>query len=117
MPSCSTSWRARGSPIAPGDLGENITTSGIALLDLPAGTRLRIGGDAVVEVTGLRNPCRQIETFRPGLMAAVLDRDAEGGIVRKTGVMSVVVADGEVRPGDAIVIELPAGEPRRLQPV
>ena len=107
----------KGFTIAPGDLGENITTRGIALLELPTGTRLRIGRDAVIEVTGLRNPCRQIEAFRAGLMAAVLDRDATGGIVRKTGVMGVVIADGEIRPGDSIVIELPAGKQQRLEPV
>ncbi len=84
---------------------------------MPAGTRLHLGATAVVEVTGLRNPCVQIDQFRKGLMAATLDRDATGNLIRKAGVMSIVVSDGEVRPGDAIDIELPAEPHRALQPV
>jgi MOSC domain-containing protein YiiM len=108
---------AAGFLVAPGEMGENITTRGIALLDLPAGTRLRLGAEAVVEVTGLRNPCVQLDRFQPGLMSAVLERDEHGALVRKSGVMSIVVASGEVRPGDAIVVQLPAGPPRRLESV
>lgn len=107
----------KGFTIAPGDLGENITTSGIALLELPVGTRLAIGTSAIVEVTGLRNPCRQIETFRPGLLAAVLDRDAQGGLVRKTGVMGIVVAGGDIHEGDTIGVALPAVPYRLLEVV
>ena len=106
-----------GFAVFPGDLGENITTRGVDLLALPTGTRLRLGADAVVELTGLRNPCSQLDRFQKGLMAATLARDAEGGLVRKAGVMAVVVTGGEVHPQDAIRIELPAGEPRRLEPV
>jgi MOSC domain-containing protein YiiM len=109
--------QGKGFKIAPGDLGENITTRGIALLDLPAGTRLHIGGGVVVEVTGLRNPCSQIEDFSPGLLAAVLDRDAAGRLIRKTGVMSVALAGGVVRASDAISVTLPQGEARMLEPV
>ena len=109
--------RAAGFTVAPGELGENITTRDIALLALPAGTRLRIGHSAVVELTGLRNPCHQIDDFQPGLMAAVLGRDAAGGLVRKSGVMGIVIAGGEVRAGDAIGIELPAAPHRPLAPV
>jgi MOSC domain-containing protein YiiM len=109
--------RAKGFVVQPGELGENITTSGIDLLALPAGTRLHLGASAVVELTGLRNPCVQIDDFQKGLMAATLDRDADGNLVRKAGVMSIVIAEGDVRPGDAIGVEMPA-EPRRpLQPV
>lgn len=100
--------RPRGFDIAPGDLGENFTTSGIDLLGLPVGARLRLGAEAIVEITGLRNPCVQIDRFRPGLMAAVLDRAADGGLIRKSGVMAVVIAGGDVRPGDAISVDLPA---------
>lgn len=106
-----------GFEVRPGDLGENVTTRGIELLALPTGTRLRLGGTAVVEVTGLRNPCRQIEDFQTGLLAAVLDRDAEGQLVRKAGVMAVVLAGGEVHPGDAIRVTLPAGPHTPLAPV
>jgi MOSC domain-containing protein YiiM len=106
-----------GFAVFPGDLGENITTRGIDLLALPTGTRLRLGAEAIVELTGLRNPCSQIDRFQKGLMAATLARDAHGALVRKAGVMSIVVSGGEVRAGDAIHIELPAGEPRRLEPV
>lgn len=96
-----------GCRIAPGDMGENLTTQGLALLELPRGTRLRIGAEAVVEVTGLRNPCPQLDAFRPGLMAAVLGRDAQGNLIRKAGIMAVVLRDGAVAAGDAIVAELP----------
>jgi hypothetical protein len=103
--------------VKPGDMGENLTTRGVDLLSLPAGARLHLGESAVVEVTGLRNPCAQLDKFQDGLMGACLDRDAEGGLVRKAGVMGIVIASGEVRPGDAIRVELPAGELRPLQPV
>ena len=109
--------RTMGFVVKPGELGENVTTSGIDLLALPAGTRLHLGDDAVVEITGLRNPCAQIDEFQQGLMAATLDRDADGNLVRKAGVMSVVLRDGDVRPGDAVGIELPSAPRRRLQPV
>ena len=103
-----------GFAVAPGDLGENVTTRGIDLLALPRGTRLHLGADAIVEVTGLRNPCWQIDAFRDGLMSACLGRDAAGHIIRKTGVMSVVIAGGDVAPGDAIRVVLPAGPHERL---
>jgi MOSC domain-containing protein YiiM len=109
--------RVKGFNVQPGDLGENVTTSGIDLLTLPTGTRLYLGATALVEVTGLRNPCIQIEDFQKGLMAATLDRDAEGNLIRKAGVMSVVLADGDVRPGDAVRAEFPATPHRPLQPV
>jgi MOSC domain-containing protein YiiM len=94
--------------VAPGRMGENVTTRGIDLLGLATGTRLQLGPQAVVEVTGLRNPCAQMDGFRPGLMAAVLDRDDAGRLVRRAGVMAVVVAGGDVRAGDAIRVDLPA---------
>lgn len=106
--------RARGFDVQPGDMGENVTTSGVDLLGLPTGARLRLGEDAVVEITGLRNPCVQLDRFRTGLMSAVLDRDPEGGVVRKAGVMAVVLTGGDVRPGDAISVELP---PRPHRPL
>ena len=109
--------RQRGFGVEAGQMGENITTAGIDLLGLPTGARLRVGDDAVVEITGLRNPCKQLETIQPGLMAAVLDRDAHGELIRKAGVMAVVVASGVVRAGDAIAVELPAPPHVPLQPV
>ena len=93
--------RAAGFDIAPGAMGENITTGGIDLLGLAEGTLLRLGASAVVRVTGLRNPCVQLDRFRPGLMAATLGRDTAGALVRKAGVMAVVLAGGEVRPAAA----------------
>jgi MOSC domain-containing protein YiiM len=98
-------------------MGENITTQGVDLLGLPAGARLCLGGTAVVEVTGLRNPCAQLDRIQPGLMAATLGRDERGNLVRKAGIMGVVIADGEVRPGDAIRVELPPRPHRPLAPV
>jgi MOSC domain-containing protein YiiM len=109
--------RAKGFVVQPGDLGENVTTEGIDLLALPSGTRLHLGASAVVEITGLRNPCIQIDNFQKGLMAATLDRDADGNLVRKAGIMSIVVREGDVRPGDAIGVELPDMPHRPLLPV
>lgn len=108
---------AAGFRVGPGDLGENVTTRGLDLLDLPRGTRLHLGATAVAEVTGLRNPCHQLDKFQPGLMAAALGRDAQGQLVRKTGIMAVVLAGGEVAPGDPIRVELPAAPHERLLPV
>lgn len=106
-----------GFMLAPGLMGENVTTRGLDLLALPAGARLRLGREAIVEVTGLRNPCAQLDGLQRGLMAATLARDAAGGLVRKAGVMAIVLAGGEVRPGDAIGVELPPPPHRRLAPV
>lgn len=107
----------RGFDLRPGDLGENVATRGVDLLALPRGTRLTLGADAVVELTGLRNPCSQIETFRRGLLAAVLDRAPDGAPIRKAGVMAVVIAGGEVVPGDAITLVLPPEPWHRLERV
>jgi MOSC domain-containing protein YiiM len=106
----------KGFDVKPGDMGENITTRGLDLLALPAGTRLVIGA-AVIRLTGLRNPCVQLDRFRQGLMQATLDRDASGNLIRKAGVMGVVLVGGDVLPNDGIHIELPAGAPRKLEPV
>ena len=109
--------RAAGFAIAPGQMGENVTTRGIDVLDLPVGTRLRLGETATVEVTGLRNPCAQLDGVAAGLMAATLDRDEDGALVRKAGVMAVVLIAGDVRPGDPIVVETPPEPHQRLEPV
>ncbi len=104
--------RAAGFTVSAGQMGENVTTHGIDLLALPTGTRLYLGDIAVVEVTGLRNPCVQLDRFQPGLMAAVLAHDEHGKLIRKAGVMGIVLAGGEVRPNDPIHVELPP-EPYR----
>jgi MOSC domain-containing protein YiiM len=109
--------RGRGFALAPGQMGENVTTRGVDLLGLAEGTRLHLGASAVVEVTGLRNPCAQLDRIQPGLMAATLDRDARGGLVRKAGVMAVVVTGGEVRSGDVVRVEPPPPPHRPLRPV
>lgn len=109
--------RAAGFALRPGHIGENVTTRGIDLLVLPVGARLHLGDTAIVEVTGLRNPCAQLDGLYPGLMAATLGRDENGGLVRKAGVMGIVVVAGEVCPGDAIRVELPPPPHRPLQPV
>lgn len=98
---------AEGFSLSPGDLGENILTEGIDLLTLPTGARLAIGPAAIVEITGLRNPCRQIESFRSGLLGQVVHRRDDGTIERKAGVMGVVIASGPVVPGSQIVVEMP----------
>ncbi len=99
--------RASGFEVAPGQMGENITTSGIKLLELPRHTQLLLGDTAVVEVTGLRNPCVQLEGIQEGLMEAVLDRDAEGNLIRKAGIMGIVLEGGMVKPGDLIQVRFP----------
>jgi MOSC domain-containing protein YiiM len=109
--------RQGGFTVSPGEMGENVTTRGIDLLGLPAGARLHLGETAIVAVTGLRTPCAQLDRIQPGLMAATLDRDAAGNLIRKAGVMGVVVSGGEVRPGDIIRVELPAAPQRALEPV
>lgn len=109
--------RVAGFDVAAGQMGENITTGGLDLLALPAGTRLRLGESAVVEVTGLRNPCVQLDGIYPRLMAATFDRDENGYIVRKAGIMGIVIAGGDIRPGNAIAVELPSLPYRPLRPV
>jgi MOSC domain-containing protein YiiM len=109
--------RADGFNIGPGAIGENVTTRGIDLLALPKRTRLRLGPEAVIEITGLRNPCRQIDAYQQGLTAAVLGRDPEGRLIRKAGVMAIVIKGGDVKAGDAIAVELPVGEQCALLPV
>jgi MOSC domain-containing protein YiiM len=109
--------RTRGFNITAGQMGENITTQGIDLLGLPTGARLRLGDEAVIEITGLRNPCKQLETIQRGLMAAVLDRDMNGALVRRAGVMAIVLVSGIVRPGDDIAVELPPQPHTPLQPI
>jgi MOSC domain-containing protein YiiM len=106
-----------GFAVSAGQMGENVTTRGVDLLSLPTGTRLHVGDTAVVEVTGLRNPCTQLDDIQPGLLAATLRRDAQGNLVRRAGVMGIVVAGGDVRPGDPIRVELPPDPHRTLEPV
>ncbi|MGC0329405.1 MOSC domain-containing protein YiiM [Streptomyces sp. SAI-170] len=104
-----------GFEVAAGQLGENVTTRGVDLLGLPVGARLHLGDEAVVEVTGLRNPCAQIDGFQKGLMKQVVGRDADGAVRFRSGIMSVVVTGGVVRPGDPVKVELPQGPHRPLE--
>ena len=108
---------AKGFAVAPGQLGENITTRGLDLLALPRDTELHVGDAAIIRLTGLRNPCKQIDAFQAGLVAAVLDRRADGTLIRKAGIMGVVLVGGPVRRGDAITAKLPAAPHRALEPV
>ena len=108
---------ARGMAVEPGQMGENITTRGIDLLGLPEGSVLRIGGGAEIRVTGLRNPCTQLDSIHPGLMAAVLDRGPDGQLIRKAGIMGVVARGGTISPGDAIEVQLPLPPHRKLDRV
>ena len=109
--------RDAGFSVWAGLMGENVTTRGVDLLRLPTGARLHLGRDAIIEVTGLRNPCRQLNKIAPGLMKATLAYDEDGGLVRKAGIMAIVVAGGEVGEGDAIAVELPPEPHTRLPPV
>lgn len=106
-----------GFTVRPGELSENVTTRGIDLLGLPTGTLLHLGRSAIVEVTGLRNPCSQIEDFQPGLLVQVVGRAADGSVIRKAGVMSVVIVGGDVHANDPIAVELPAEPYVPLAPV
>ncbi len=108
---------AKGFVVSAGEMGENVTTRGIELLTLPAGTRLHLGESAIVEITGLRNPCVQIDRFQKGLMKAVLGKDGQGNVIRKSGIMGIVLEGGEVRPGDVIRVELPSEPHRPLEVV
>jgi MOSC domain-containing protein YiiM len=109
--------RAKGFDVTPGMMGENVTTRGVDLLDLPHGTRLRLGESVVVEITGLRNPCTQLDGLQQGLMEAVLERDPVRGLIRKAGVMGIVIAGGEISAGDKIQIEEPPPPHAALKPV
>ena len=108
---------AKGFSVQPGDLGENITTRGIDLLGLPRGAVLRIGEAVRLQVTGLRNPCAQIDAFQRGLLGAVLEKRADGTLVRKAGIMTIALDGGPVRAGDAIAVDLPAPPYLPLEPV
>jgi MOSC domain-containing protein YiiM len=108
---------AKGFSVAAGQLGENVTTRGVDLLHLPKGARLYLGATAIVEITGLRNPCAQIENFQSGLLKACLAKDEQGHVIRKTGVMGIVIAGGEVKPGDTVRVEFPVGPPQPLEVV
>lgn len=109
--------RAKGFILAPGQMGENITTRHLDVLSLPTGTRLHLGASAIVEITGLRTPCAQLDGVQPGLLQAVLAFDAAGNLIRKAGVMGIVRHDGAVKPGDAIRVELPPPPHQALGPV
>jgi MOSC domain-containing protein YiiM len=109
--------RLAGFTIAPGQMGENVTTRGVDLLGLPIGARVQLGESAIVEITGLRNPCGQLDGIQSGLMKATLDRDANGNLIRKAGIMGIVLAGGEVCPGDAVQVELPPEPHQALGPV
>lgn len=107
--------QAAGFEVYPGAMGENVTTRGVDLLGLPTGARLAIGNDAVVEVTGLRNPCVQLDNFQKGLLAAVLDKDEQGNVIRKSGIMGIVIEGGVIAPDDEIQVQLPAAPYRPLE--
>jgi MOSC domain-containing protein YiiM len=109
--------RTRGFAVGPGDVGENVLVRGVDLLALPTGALVHLGDAAVVEVTGLRNPCVQLDRFADGLVSAVLRTEADGTVSRLAGVMSVVRTGGDVRVGDPVRVRLPAGDPVPLRPV
>jgi MOSC domain-containing protein YiiM len=109
--------QGQGFAVSAGQMGENVTTRGVDLLGLPTGTRLCLGDVAIVKVTGLRNPCAQLDRIQRGLMGATLERAADGSLIRKAGIMAVVVTGGDVRPGDPVRVELPPHPHRPLAPV
>lgn len=108
---------AQGFKLSPGLMGENVTTRGVELLSLPTGTRLHLGRAAIVELTGLRNPCKQLNGIQDGLMKATLEKRSDGTLIRKSGVMSIVIAGGDVHQGDSIRVELPPEPHKAMEPV
>lgn len=109
--------KEKGFNIQEGKIGENITTKGIELLNLPKGTLLKIGETVKIEVTGLRNPCKQLDSLQKGLMKAVLDKDEDGNLIRKAGIMGIVLEGGEVKGGSEIIVKLPPKPHIRLERV
>lgn len=109
--------RTQGFEVSAGGLGENISTRGLDMLSLARGTRLHIGADAIVELTGLRAPCVQIDRFRNGLKAQVTTRDARGASIIKAGVMGIVLRGGAICGDDVIVVRPPDGPHAPLEPV
>ena len=109
--------RQKGFEVSPGAMGENITTQGIDLLSLPRHTLLKIGPSADLKVTGLRNPCTQLDDYQTGLMSALIDKDSQGNLIRKAGIMAIVVTGGKVKPHDAIEVMLPAMPYQKLERV
>ena len=107
----------KGFKVRDGEMGENITTSGIDLLNLPQGTKLRIGKSVQIEVTGLRNPCKQLDTLQVGLMKALLDKAEDGSLIRKAGIMGIVLEGGEINGGDEIIVEFPPSPLKKLERV
>jgi MOSC domain-containing protein YiiM len=99
--------KIKGYKILPGQMGENITTRGIELLKLPTDTLLHIGEQAIIQIIGLRNPCAQLNRFKSGLMSAVLDKDFNGNLIRKAGIMGIVINSGVVKTEDTINVEFP----------
>ena len=106
---------AKGFSVHSGQLGENITTRGVDLLDLPTGTKLNIGKEAIIELTALRNPCVQIDEYQNGLLKEMIYKDDEGDTVRKIGVMGIVEAGGIIHPGDSIIVKFPSEPHNRLE--
>ncbi len=107
----------KGFNVAPGVMGENITTQGVDLLGLPRDSLLRIGNEAIIQITGLRNPCKQLDDYQKGLLSAVLDKTPEGELIRKSGVMAIVIAGGTIKPDDSIKIKLPKKPYNKLERV
>ena len=107
----------KGFSVTAGQMGENVTTVGIPLLNLPKDTILHLGNDAQVQVTGLRNPCVQLDNFQKGLLKAVLDKDESGNLIRKSGIMGIVLKGGVVHQGDTIRVELPSLPHLKLEKV
>lgn len=107
-----------GITVTPGAMGENVTTRGVDLFALAPGARLYLGESAVVEITGCRNPCNQLDDVDPRLLGHVAIKQPDGSILRKAGIMGIVLEGGPVRPGDPIRIEMPAGAiPGTLEPI
>ena len=109
--------QAKGFKVEAGTLGENVLTQGIDLLSLPKDTLLYLGEKVVLQVTGLRNPCAQLDNYQKGLTKAVLDKDESGNLIRKAGIMAVVLKGGTVQLDDAIKIELPEIPHQKLERV
>ena len=85
--------RGKGLDVSPGDFAENITTSGLKIWELPLGTRLTVGSEALLEVTQIGKECHD----RCAIYHQVGDC-----VMPKEGVFTRVLRGGTVRPGDEI---------------
>ncbi|WP_434383743.1 MOSC domain-containing protein [Melittangium boletus] len=94
--------------MTPGELKENVVLAGVPLEALPAGQRLALGAEVVVEITEPCVPCSKLERIRPGLL-----KDSWG----QRGQLARVLRGGLVREGDGVrLLDVNPDAPRPIRP-